>query len=555
MDDKGKKENREEEDVNGLPQRVSENPTYDFHYGTIASGNICRDTGQQPQLMKSEILVLPAKEWDGIVKIRQIDHQQHQQENRLQLLVEKSNGQSWAENHLQQQLVQQKKKKDQEQMNKENVDKPQGMTNTIYNSNRGSKIFYCNLLWNQIRNTLVCSERERMACERWFSGVEQILEKETSTTELLNPKVAVIKDGTYISRYDNLGDSILFIHQHCEKIIRKFNKLNQEISLIEKELIPDLKKFSDSVFMLYIEYQDCHSEFYIEVYEVLLQSLKSLFMQTSNNVLKIYSRLAKKCILLVCYLSRYLKYKDFIDIETGREYWFKKQSTMTTPQLTAPITTTTTQTVTSLSRYETFKDSLKQIHCRCEHYFNSFKFCFAFGDFPYSDQIGGLKEFIEKLYGIIHLKNNEKGKDFYIGDYQILIQSLEKIHMFETDIFIRHCLKEIKENIVLRFEPRPIFWSSKSTSAGVDHAGQVVQAIDLYQQGREFESSSAPPSVVIQFPSFPSNLRLIGQVCSRKSNIKPRKVQQELELTSHANYLTGSPPRIPNISSFFLTRV
>ncbi|KAN0031239.1 hypothetical protein ACTA71_010324 [Dictyostelium dimigraforme] len=30
--------------------------------------------------------------------------------------------------------------------------------------------------------------------------------------------------------------------------------------------------------------------------------------------------------------------------------------------------------------------------------------------------------------------------------------------------------------------------------------------------------------------------------------IKPRKVKQELELISHANHLTGSPPRIPNIS-------
>ncbi|KAN0055541.1 hypothetical protein ACTA71_008654 [Dictyostelium dimigraforme] len=101
-----------------------------------------------------------------------------------------------------------------------------------------------------------------------------------------------------------------------------------------------------------------------------------------------------------------------------------------------------------------------------------------------------------------------------------------------------------------------------TSRGGVDHAGQVVQAIDLYQQGREFESgcqlkhsavlaqfqvskcynpnskyppvlqpkipSSALPSVAIQFPSFPSNLRLIGQVCSRKSSGRKRNVLYKL---------------------------
>ncbi|KAN0030638.1 hypothetical protein ACTA71_009278 [Dictyostelium dimigraforme] len=40
--------------------------------------------------------------------------------------------------------------------------------------------------------------------------------------------------------------------------------------------------------------------------------------------------------------------------------------------------------------------------------------------------------------------------------------------------------------------------------------------------------SSAPPSVAIQFPSFPSNLRLIGQVCSRKSSGRKRNVLYKL---------------------------
>ncbi|KAN0032964.1 hypothetical protein ACTA71_011171 [Dictyostelium dimigraforme] len=34
----------------------------------------------------------------------------------------------------------------------------------------------------------------------------------------------------------------------------------------------------------------------------------------------------------------------------------------------------------------------------------------------------------------------------------------------------------------------------------------------------------------------------------KENNSKPRKVQQELEFTSHANHLTGSPPRMPYIS-------
>ncbi|KAN0039638.1 hypothetical protein ACTA71_007439 [Dictyostelium dimigraforme] len=33
----------------------------------------------------------------------------------------------------------------------------------------------------------------------------------------------------------------------------------------------------------------------------------------------------------------------------------------------------------------------------------------------------------------------------------------------------------------------------------------------------------------------------------KENDSKPRKIQQELELTSHANYFTGSLPRIPNI--------
>ncbi|KAN0050641.1 hypothetical protein ACTA71_003777 [Dictyostelium dimigraforme] len=40
--------------------------------------------------------------------------------------------------------------------------------------------------------------------------------------------------------------------------------------------------------------------------------------------------------------------------------------------------------------------------------------------------------------------------------------------------------------------------------------------------------SSAPPSVAIQFPSFPSNLRLIGQVCSRKSSGRKRNPKCQL---------------------------
>ncbi|KAN0050781.1 hypothetical protein ACTA71_003929 [Dictyostelium dimigraforme] len=76
----------------------------------------------------------------------------------------------------------------------------------------------------------------------------------------------------------------------------------------------------------------------------------------------------------------------------------------------------------------------------------------------------------------------------------------------------------------------------KTTSKGqyqpkkwVDHAGQVVQAIDLYQQVLQPKiPSSAPPSVAIQFPSFPSNLRLIGQVCSRKSSGRKRNVLYKL---------------------------
>ncbi|KAN0044546.1 hypothetical protein ACTA71_006062 [Dictyostelium dimigraforme] len=71
--------------------------------------------------------------------------------------------------------------------------------------------------------------------------------------------------------------------------------------------------------------------------------------------------------------------------------------------------------------------------------------------------------------------------------------------------------------------------NNSNSNSRVDHAGQVVQAIDLYQQVLQPKiPSSAPPSVAIQFPSFPSNLRLIGQVCSRKSSGRKRNVLYKL---------------------------
>ncbi|KAN0043168.1 hypothetical protein ACTA71_010806 [Dictyostelium dimigraforme] len=48
--------------------------------------------------------------------------------------------------------------------------------------------------------------------------------------------------------------------------------------------------------------------------------------------------------------------------------------------------------------------------------------------------------------------------------------------------------------------------------------------------------SSAPPSVAIQFPSFPSNLRLIGQVCSRKIKWQKEKCRSNYALCNKLNF-------------------
>ncbi|KAN0035686.1 hypothetical protein ACTA71_004972 [Dictyostelium dimigraforme] len=74
-----------------------------------------------------------------------------------------------------------------------------------------------------------------------------------------------------------------------------------------------------------------------------------------------------------------------------------------------------------------------------------------------------------------------------------------------------HCISD--PFFIVRVQvPTPAFSCPSLIPSNPSVTTQIPSILQCYNP----KIPSAPPSVAIQFPSFPSNLRLIGQVCSRK---------------------------------------